>query len=297
MRIVHAAAGVAAGSFVAGIFLAEGGLRISAERRVKPDPKLAAQAAEASGARVELAEVAAADGVTLRGWLFSPPGGSGEAVIVHHGVGDSRGGVLDLVTMLLRHGFQVLNVDSRAHGVSGGSIVTYGILETEDVRRWVAWLRGPRGASAVYGLGESMGAAIMIQTLGEQPPFDAVVAECPFAGFESIVSYRAGRRTGIPQVLLWPVVRSAFLYARLRHGVDLYRADPLGCIRRATTPVLLIHGEADLDITPEHSRLLHEANPRSTELWVVPGAGHTNAGAIAREEFERRVVEWFRPRR
>jgi hypothetical protein len=32
-------------------------------------------------------------------------------------------------------------------------------------------------------------------------------------------------------------------------------------------------------------------------LWLAPGAGHTNASAIAPEEFRKRVLDWFKAHR
>ncbi len=65
------------------------------------------------------------------------------------------------------------------HGASGGETVTYGILEAEDIARWAAWLSRQPGVMRVYGLGESMGAANLIESLPRRPGFRAIVAECP----------------------------------------------------------------------------------------------------------------------
>ena len=46
------------------------------------------------------------------------------------------------------------------------------------------------GTSSLYGLGESLGAAILIESLPREPRFRAVVAECPFDSFEDIAYYR-----------------------------------------------------------------------------------------------------------
>jgi fermentation-respiration switch protein FrsA (DUF1100 family) len=58
-------------------------------------------------------------------------------------------------------------------------------------------------------------------------------------------------------------------------------------------PILLIHGDADRNIPPRHSRELHALNP-ATQLWEVPGAPHVASYGTAPEEYERKVVEWFR---
>lgn len=45
------------------------------------------------------------------------------------------------------------------------------------------------------------------------------------------------------------------LYARWRYGVDLRRANPVDAVKTSTVPVLLIHGEEDINILPWHPAL------------------------------------------
>jgi len=82
-------------------------------------------------------------------------------------------------------------------------------------------------------------------------------------------------------------------YSRLRYGVDLMQASPIDVLRRSQTPVLLIHGTADVNIPPQESRELHAANPQSTVLWEVDGATHVGAEAADPQEYRRRVLNWF----
>ena len=67
--------------------------------------------------------------------------------------------------ILLRHGYSVLMPDARGHGSSGGEFVTYGLLERDDIHQWVRWLVVNRHPSCVFGFGESMGAAELLQSL------------------------------------------------------------------------------------------------------------------------------------
>lgn len=274
------------------VVLAENSLHIS--HRPKPDPADADTVARLTGASWQPAETVAADGIRLRGWLFLPRIPNGSAAILLHGVADSRRGVSTQANMLLAHGFAVLTPDSRGHGVSGGSIISYGIAEAEDVHRWFDWLLARTGASRLYGLGESMGAAILLQSLRTEPRFRAVIAECPFATFEEVAFDRLHQLSYLPPFALWPLVRTAQSYARARYGLDLRQASPAAVVARTQVPILLIHGDRDTNIPPRHSRELHNVNPRFTSLWIVPGSTHVAACVKAAEEYARRVVEWFR---
>ena len=80
----------------------------------------------------------------------------------------------------------------------------------------------------------------------------------------------------------------------MKARLDFRKASPESAIAQSKTPVLLIHGLYDALTPPEHSRILAASNPRSTELWLVPGAGHTGAYAAAPVEFEDRVLRFYK---
>jgi len=147
-------AGVVLSVVVCSVILAENSLRIW--RRPAPDPAVADRIAKPAGAGWRNVEITAADGVPLRGWFFVPRQPNGSAVILLHGVADSHQGVQGQAALLPERGFTVLTPDSRGHGVSGGSLITYGIVEAGDVHRWADWLLHQPGVQKLYGLGESL---------------------------------------------------------------------------------------------------------------------------------------------
>ncbi|HUH63989.1 MAG TPA: alpha/beta hydrolase [Terracidiphilus sp.] len=242
--------------------------------------------------------IPAQDGAQLRAWFVRPAGGNGNAAILLHGIGDNRQGMLTYAELLLSNGYGILLPDSRAQGESHGAFATYGIREADDVRRWFEWLENADHPRCTYGLGESMGAAILLQSLKAEPHFCAVVAESPFANFREVGYVRVGQflRVGpwLGRILLRPAVELAFLYGRLRYGVDLTRASPGRAVENVRVPILLIHGLDDHNIPPSHSREIQSHNPSDITLWEVPRAQHCGAIAVAPEEFGRRVLEWFR---
>ena len=248
------------------------------------------------GANVQPVTINAVDGSELHGWYSVPTRGNGNAVILLHGIGDNRLGVAGYGQMFLQQGYRVLLPDSRAHGESGGRVATYGLLESDDIHHWVSWLYD-HGASCVDGFGESMGAALVLESMRAEPRFCAVVADSPFATFRSVAYDREGYFVGAGRLGLEPWVgrtigllpaEIALRYARWRYGVDLLQANPLDTLKSSTIPVLLIHGEKDINILPRHSLILARASPKHAQLWLVPGARHGGAAAVRPQEF------WFR---
>jgi pimeloyl-ACP methyl ester carboxylesterase len=245
----------------------------------------------------ENVEITAADGLTMRGWFFRPPQPNGSTVILLHGQTDNRAGMLGYANLSLRHGYNALVPDLRAHGASDGKLATYGFLEAGDVHRWVDWVMDKQPGGRIFGFGESMGGAILLQALAIESRFCAVVAEAPYATLREIaydrLSQRYGKSTWPGRYVLRPILELSLIYERIRYGVDLGRVSPEKAVAASQTPVLLIFGSQDDNTPVRHARSIHQANPSKVTLWEIPGAGHTGAWGSRPKEFERRVPEWF----
>ncbi len=247
------------------------------------------------GGVLEDVSITALDGVSLQGWFTRPANGNGSAILLLHGVGDNRTGMVGYAEMFLSHGYAVLMPDSRGHGTSGG-FPTYGIKETADVQGWYEWLRRRGETQCVYGMGESMGAAIILQA-AQHTCFCAVVAESPFSSFRHIAYIRVGQifyaGKWVGEIALRPAVEFAFLYGRLTRGVYLPDAAPESSVAGSTVPTLLIHSLADASIPARESEIIAARNPRFVTLWEVPDGSHSAAIDAAGAEFRSRVPGWF----
>ena len=245
----------------------------------------------------ETIQISSFDGAKLAAWFFRPPNANGGTVILLHGSGDNRAGMLGFVPMLLRHQYNVLAPDSRAHGQSGGDLATFGIKESQDLNRWVDWLSKQANPGCVYGLGESMGAAILLEALPNEPRFCAAVAESPFSSFREVAYDRLGQRFGsgawMGRTLFQPLISEAFLDSRLHYHINLEKASPAKAVAMTRTPILLIHGTEDFNIPLRHCQAIFKNHSGVMELWQAPGAGHTGAFGQEPGQFESRVIGWF----
>jgi alpha-beta hydrolase superfamily lysophospholipase len=284
-------------SVVAGIMLAEITLHPVRRRPLAAD-SLSTLRDFAFGVdcNIQAATIISGDGISLRAWLVHPIHSNGNAVILLHGMSDNRLGMTGAAQLLVRNGFTVLMPDARAHGDSGGTLATFGLFERDDIRRWFEWLNAQQTPHCIYGFGESMGAAQILQSLQTETHFCAVAAESPFASFREIAYERMGQFVGtgpwIGRSLLRPAVEISFLYARWRYGLDFERASPRDAVAETKVPVLLIHGASDRNISIRHSREIQSMNP-SVILWEVPGANHCGAMSMAPQQFESKLVGWF----
>ena len=217
-------------SACAGIFLCDMALHPGR----KPLSEASRSAAHAMAIRYHAAledvSIAQSDGVLCRAWYFQTLASKRGTVIVLHGLSDNRSGMMGYIELFLAHGYNVLAPDGRAHGSSDSEIATYGLLERHDVLHWLEWLRQREPEKPVYGLGESMGAAILLQSLQAGALFRAVVAEASFSNFAEIGCDRVSQKLPIPltigRIALRPAVEFGFLRGRQRYGIDLREVAP-----------------------------------------------------------------------
>ncbi len=284
---------------MAGIYVADGTLHPGRRPLTHEEETAVGNAVGELNADLSDLSLTTPDGVLLGAWLAKPRRTNGNAVILLHGLGDNRLGMTGYAKLFLVHGFSVLLPDARGHGASGGSLVTYGLLERNDIHQWVGLLQTQLHPQCIFGLGESMGAAELLQSLATHPDFCAIAAESPFADFREIAYDRMGQAFHIGpwmgRTLLRPLVEVAFLRVRWKYGLDMQAVSPELSIADSKIPVLLIHGQVDSNIPVRHSRMIHTQDPR-TVLWEVPNSDHCGAISVEPRKFEEKILDWFSPR-
>jgi uncharacterized protein len=266
-------------------------------RPITPRETTTVQAlATADSAKFIDSSISTREGVVLKAWFLQPQSETRDAVILLHGVSDNRMGMYGYGRWPLSRNYAVLLPDARAHGLSGG-LASYGLNESADIHLWVDWLEENYHPRCIYALGESMGAAQLLQALAKESRFCAVVAESPFATFREVAYARFGREfhTGpwLGKTFFRPTVDVGFLFVRLAYGLDMERASPAKAVEITRTHVLLIHGLSDRNMPPYHSDEIQVHNPSEVTVWKVPGAVHTGAHNAAPADFEAKVLRWF----
>jgi uncharacterized protein len=240
--------------------------------------------------------VRTSDGIELRGWKIVPPSPNGDQVLLFHGVSDNRTGDLGPAEFLLRHGYSVVMMDSRAHGESGGQMATYGWKERYDTVAISNALYASENVHHLYALGVSMGAAIALQSAAVEPRIAAVAAEDPFANLRDVSYDYAG--LDVSPLLGKTIFRPATIFAlaamKRAGGFDPDQVSPEKAVAQRPFPVLLICGTEDLRIPCRHAQAIYQAATGPKELWIVQGAGHASALGQAPEEYENHVISFFK---
>ena len=216
--------------------------------------------------------VFAGEGVSLKGWNCHAATPKRGTIIYLHGVADNRVSATGVIQRFVNRGFDVIAYDSRAHGESGGEICTYGYFEKNDLHRVIDSLSKER----VVLIGSSMGAAVALQEMADDPRVAGAVAAESFSDLRTVAMERA------PFFLTDATIRTAFNLAEEQAGFRIDAVNVVEAASRIAVPVLLIHGDMDRDTPPEHSRRILSVLHEPKRLILVPGAKHNGSlsGAV-----------------
>jgi pimeloyl-ACP methyl ester carboxylesterase len=207
------------------------------------------------------------EGVNLQGWRGEADGKHRGTLIYLHGIADNRASGAGVMERFRKQGFDVVAYDSRAHGESEGDACTYGFFERQDLRAVLDTVRpGP-----VVLIGSSLGAAVALQLAASDPRVSTVVAAESFSDLRSVASERA------PFFFTSSAIERAFKLAERQGGFRIEDASPVLAARMIKVPVLIIHGAADSDTSPDHARRLFAALAGPKRLILLPNAGHNQS--------------------
>ena len=240
----------------------------------------------------EFVTVTSHDGLTLSGRYYHVKDGA-PLDIGFHGyrsspLTDFSGGS----ELSFQLGHNVLLVDERAHGKSEGRTITFGILERQDVLRWVEYAVdhfGPDTEIILYGV--SMGAATVLMASGLELPGNVkgIIADCPYSSPKAIIRKVAGQM-GIPAWLAWPFVK---IGAKVYGGFDIDETDAARAVKNTKVPILIIHGECDGFVPCEMSDIVSE-NPEFVTRHTFPNADHGISYLVDTTRYRQIVTDFLK---
>ncbi len=200
---------------------------------------------------------------------------------------------------LAAKGIASVRIDKRGMFASAGAVPDANKVTIDDyaadTRAWIAAIRAKTGAPCVWVLGHSEGGVVALDTAAARPAdlcgiiavstpgrplgkvmraqFHANPANAPLLADadRAIDALEAGRT--IPAASLTPPLPMIFADAVQPFLINAFTKDPAKLAAAATKPLLIVQGEADLQVTVEDARTLKAAQPKAT-LVLLPGVNH-----------------------
>lgn len=214
------------------------------------------------------------DGTEIHTWETRPAGRPLAAVLVLHGVSDSKASQVESLRFLARRGILAMAPDFRAHGDSGGKFATYGHLEKNDLTLLRRALENEFHGIPVGLWGTSYGGSVALQSMAIDDQFDFAIIESTFANLRDLARRQVTMRTTLPVSGLGPYfVNEAGKLA----SFDPAEIAPERAIEDIKVPVLHLHGEND-ELIPidQGERIAHRSKHPDYRFVRIPRGGHYN---------------------
>ena len=227
----------------------------------------------------------------IAAWWIPASVASRRCAVLVHGYADAKVGAIAWAPPWRALGFNLLVVDLRAHGESGGTMSTAGYFERLDLRQVLDELRASKlkDAEEIVLFGVSMGGAVVAAAAEGRDDIAAVVMDSPDADFAAAATEHI-TRLGLPRWLApWAIRLGGWM-----SGADLKAVDVKSILARLACPVLVIESGND-SFLAEHGRQLRhavQARPKEygiAEIWRVQGAEHLMALATEPDGYRDRL--------
>ena len=220
----------------------------------------------------EWVKITSYDGLTLYAKYYHIKDGAPLQIQFHGYRGMARRDFCGGCKLAIQAGHNVLLVDQRAHGISDGVTICFGVKEKFDVLSWVDYAINRFGKDVKIILsGVSMGAATVLESTALPLPKNVkgVIADSPYSSAEEIIA-KVVKDMRLPVKLAMPFVKlGAWIFGNLRLTSGAEKA-----VKSATVPIMIIHGEADNFVPCEMGKRIYNSCAGSKTLLTVPNAGH-----------------------
>jgi pimeloyl-ACP methyl ester carboxylesterase len=253
--------------------------------------------------------------IPIAGWLYVV-NTHAPTVILLPGWKDDRSSMVGYASMLLKGGLNVMAIDFRGTGHSGGEF-SLGLNEPMDVKAAITQLDSLGQLSnhhyALFGV--SFGAGVAIATAGgngdqylDAPEVVAVVADSPWATEDNTVD----RLNAIPLPgFSIPLPHSVTLFGHHIQflpdaqwavnstiGGNLDTRSALEGAKHLTSnqSLLIIHSAGDTNPTTSEAaarQLYDAAHVKHKSLWIAPAGGHASAMVAQPEAYQSTVLTFL----
>ncbi len=189
--------------------------------------------------------------------------------------------------------FNILVINQRAHGDSGGNTITFGYNERYDIRNWIYFVNSKIGEKLPVVLdGVSMGCASVLMCLGLSLPQNvkASIADCGYTTPYAIMKKVFCGTTHLPE---HPFMDIANLVVKNHAHFSLKSVSATEAMKNNKVPVFFAHGKSDDFVPCQMTLENYNACAAQKHLLLVENAGHCMCVLVAHEQYIRELKEFL----
>ena len=252
---------------------------------VNPERKIGGKFPSDYGLKYENVSFKSADGLKLKGWFIKAQKPKG-TIIITHGWGGNKEGLLEYAKFLNKNGYNTLLFDFRGFGESDGSYTTLGYYERLDIIGAADYIKARKDINTkkIGGYGFSMGAAALIMAAKENNSFRAIVTDGLYPTIHQNAARRFKEVYGFPK---FPFATSLVFFGGLIHGFNAFDLTPIKYVDNVNSPILFIQGANDTQVSVDDAYSIYKKANEPKDILIINNALHSKSHQIAPEEYER----------
>lgn len=232
------------------------------------------------------------DGLKLHGTYF-PREGKKFVICFHGYTSEGMNDYIGLSGYYMRNGYSMLLVDERAHGKSEGTYIGFGCLDRYDALGWINWVLETYGQDVEILLhGTSMGGSTVLMTGGLKLPAQVkgIISDCGFTSPKYVFSHVLRSMYHLPA---FPLIQIASFLNKKKAGYGLDECNAAREVRKATVPILLIHGDADFFVPCQMCEEIYKNCVSPVKKLIVKGASHAESYYKDTENYEKALDDFI----
>ena len=207
-------------------------------------------------------------GIFIDAWYARTDSTARGTVILFHGLSISKTNVLAEAYEFRYLGYNVMLVDFRAHGNSGGNITTIGVREAEEVKLAYNYVTNA-GEKKIILWGSSMGAVAITKGIADYDLKPAgVILEMPFASLQSHLRARA-RMIGFAGFPEKPFGFFVACWMGIERGFNGFKFQTTRYVQKIKCPVLLQWGALDPYVVKSETDQVYKAIEAPDKRLVI----------------------------
>ena len=191
-------------------------------------------------------------------------------------------------------GYNILVIDTRAHGLSDGKFITAGVLEHRDLIMWIELIKSRYFITSFVIHGICIGAATALfaySATKKDGLIKKIVMDGVFTNYYEIFKNHIIEKNR--PVLFF--VYLEFFYTYLFTGANMLKVTPYKYISEIDIPVLFIWSTKDIYCTMDKNNELFEAcKSEHKEIKLFPNGRHSFVRFNNEEEYDKTIIDFLK---
>ena len=231
------------------------------------------------------------DGLQLAAWSAVHDANPRGTMLMFHGHGSCRSGLIKEAEAFYNLGYNILSVDFRDHGESEGTTCSVGYNEVKDIKAAYDYAIAS-GAKKIEMFGASMGAATITKALHDYPQIkvEKLILEMPFATMHDATDGFV-RTMNLPDE---PLGTFLTFWGGVNLGIWVFSNKPVEYAKDIHCKTLLQWGAKDFRVErSETDAIYNNLGTADKKLVVYETAGHESLCKKEHDKWMQNVTEFL----